>query len=186
MLTIAEHTVDLELLPPAANIIDIGCRGFLFTDALTELGHNVYAIDIDDLVGHKYIKGAIADFDGFVEIARFQDPQATRIDKRAPQSASSVPCMTLKTFSMKCNIEMWDLIKIDVEGAEYEIIMSLEKAPAKQLSIEFHLHTGIYKMHEVDLMIDKLKSLGYAAVQHDYTSQHGVGFNYWDSLFILK
>lgn len=183
---IAEHTVDLSLLEPGADVLDIGCRGFQFTDALTEKGFRVFAIDVDDLVGHKYIKGAIADFDGFVGIERFQDPQATRIKKTSEPGGAQVQCMTLKTFSKNCGVDFWGLIKIDVEGSEYEIIMSLDKAPAKQLSIEFHLHTGIYKMHEVELMVDKLKSLGYEAVQHIHEARHCAGYNFWDSLFILK
>jgi hypothetical protein len=183
---IAEHTVDLSLLEPGDNVLDIGCRGFQFTDILTSKGFNVFAIDIDDLVGHKYIKGAIADFDGVVGIERFQDPQATRIIKDPPPGMPTIQSMTLKTFSKNCDIDMWGLIKIDVEGAEYGIVMSLDKAPAKQLSIEFHLHTGVYKMHEVELMVDKLKSLGYEAVQHVYEPRHCAGSNYWDSLFILK
>lgn len=184
---ISEHTVDLDLLEPGADVLDIGCRGFQFTDEMMAKGFKVFAIDIDDLTdGHKYIKGAIADFDGIVGIERFQDPQATRIMKNPSPGIPTIQCMTLKTFSKNCNIDMWGLIKIDVEGAEYEIIMSLDKAPAKQLSIEFHLHTGIYKMHEVELMVDKLKSLGYEAVQHVYETRHCAGYSYWDSLFILQ
>jgi len=78
------------------------------------------------------------------------------------------------------------VIKIDIEGSEYEVIMSLEKAPAKQLSIEFHLHTGVYGHYEMTMMEDKLKALGYYPAQHERTSEHGAGFNYWDSLWILK
>ncbi len=184
--SVSEHSIDLSILPEKANIIDIGCRGFQFTDAMIALGHNVFAIDIDDLVGHKYIKGAIADFDGFVEVERFQDVQATRINKKAVLGGSAVQCMTIETFSKKCKILFWDLIKMDVEGAEYEIIMSLTKAPAKQLSIEFHLHTGIYKDHEMRMMEDKLKGLGYMAATHEYEAKYCAGYNYWDSLFILK
>lgn len=186
METIAEHTVDLSLLELGADVLDIGCRGFEFTDTLLSKGYNVFAIDIDDFVGRKYVKGAIADFDGIVGIERFQDPQATRILKNPPPGMPTIQCMTLKTFSKNCNVDMWGLIKIDVEGAEYPIIMSLDKAPAKQLSIEFHLHTGIYKQHEVDLMLEKLKSLGYEAVQHVYEARYCAGFNYWDSCFVLK
>ena len=75
---------------------------------------------------------------------------------------------------------------MDVEGAEYDIIMGLDYVPATQLSIEFHLHTGIYQQHEIDQMVDKLKGLGYGVASHEYTSEHGSGFNYWSSLFILK
>ena len=179
---IAEHSVDLSLLPEKANILDIGCFGFAFTDAMRALGHTVFPVDIQ-LLDKEYFHCAISDYIGFCNAKMIgNDLQATRMVR----ASSGIPCWTLEAFSDNQNIPFWDLIKIDVEGSEYEIIMSLSKAPAKQLSIEFHLHTQVYGQIEMRMMEDKLKALGYEAVSHDYTAQHGAGFNYWDSLFILK
>lgn len=186
---IAEHSVDLSLLPDKANILDLGCRGFLFTNELRRLGYNVEAVDIDDLFNPsgdndwtKYEQMAICGFDGVVGIERSNDPQATKIG----HGSEKVQCMTLSTFSKFKNILFWDLIKIDIEGSEYEVIMSLTEPPARQLSIEFHLHTKIYGEAQVKEMEDKLVSLGYYPAKHDKTSEHGCGQNYWDSLWILK
>lgn len=178
---IAEHLVDIELLPIRAKILDLGCRGFQFTSALRSMGHWVIPVDIDVLDHKEYFRCAISDFDGLCGLSRSFDAQATKIDKMS----NGIDCYKLESFSKMMKVDFWDLIKYDIEGAEYESIMTLNNAPAAQLSIEFHLHTGIYKQHEVDLMIDKLKSLGYRIASHEYTSQHGSGFNYWDSLFIL-
>lgn len=185
---IHEHSVCTSLLPDGANILDIGCRGFLFRDYFDHLGHKVVAVDADPgLAIRKYVNCAISDFNGNVFLIRNSDPQATSISKKLPpEGATAIECFTLDTFSNGCSISFWDLIKIDVEGSEYEIIMSLEKAPAKQLSIEFHLHTGVYGHHEVTMMEDKLLALGYFPVKHDMTEAHGAGRNYWDSLWILK
>lgn len=178
---IFEHSVDLSLLPPVANVLDIGCRNFQFTDYMRELGHKVTPIDIDDFPDKTYYRLAITGKDGRVGIHRNNDPQATRVT-----DGDELLSMTIDTFSNSVGIEVWHLIKIDVEGAEYDIIMNLKKAPAKQLSIEFHLHTGIYTQKEMKEMEDKLRKLGYEFVQHELTSRHGAGYNYWDSLFILK
>jgi len=190
---IHEHSVETSLLPERAKILDIGCRGFLFSDKMEKEGHIVWPIDIDYLGIRKYVRAAVSDYDGIAEIVRNSDPQATCIRKAgihekftSDNFSDFVYCYTLKTISEAVGIPFWDLIKIDVEGSEYEIIMSLEKAPAKQLSIEFHLHTGKYGQHEMDLMVDKLKALGYRAAKHELTNEHGAGFNHWDSLFILK
>jgi hypothetical protein len=186
---IAEHSVDLSLLSEKANILDLGCRGFLFTNELRRLGHNVEAVDIDDLFNPTgdnkwthYDQMAITGFDGVVGIERNNDPQATKIG----HGSEKVQCMTLATFSKFKNILFWDLIKIDIEGSEYEVIMSLTEPPAKQLSIEFHLHTGIYGDAQVKEMEDKLLSLGYFPAKHDKYPAHGLSPNYWDSLFILQ
>lgn len=178
---IHEHSVRLDLLPEKANILDLGCRSFTWTNALRELGHKVTPVDIDDFPNETYYKVAITGKDGRVGIHRNNDPQATRV-----KEGTELLSMTLETFSNSLGIEFWDLIKIDVEGSEYEIIMSLKKAPAKQLSIEFHLHTGIYTQKDMREMEDKLRSLGYEPADHRLTSAHGAGYNYWNSLFLLK
>ena len=179
---IAEHSVDLDLLQKESKVLDIGCRGFLFTDEMTRLGYNVFPVDIDQLPENRpYYRVAITDYDGKCGIHYENDKQATRI-----KEGTEASCFTLESFSSACGVDVWDLIKIDIEGAELQVIQSLKKAPAKQLSIEFHLHTGIYGVNEVRLMEAKLSALGYQTVSHEMTAQHGAGMNYWDSLFILK
>ena len=184
--TIAEHSFAQSLLPYlGANILDVGCRGFEFAKSLKSFGCKVYCIDADKLEDGPYEMIALSDFDGTGYLVKSDDKQATRLQKQ-PITEYEIHCATLKTISVFYGVDLWDLIKLDIEGSEYEVIMSLDKAPAKQLSIEFHLHTGVYGQAEMAMMEDKLKALGYEFVKHDYTSQHGVGFNYWDSLFVLK
>jgi len=177
-----EHNVCLEILPEKAKILDIGCRGFGFTNHFRQAGHEVTAVDIDDLgVDQPYRRVAIWDRIGLVGIQNHKDPQATKVC-----AGMDIESTTLHEFSNKLDIKQWDLIKIDVEGAELQIINSLCWAPAKQLSIEFHLHTGIYADSTLYLLVKKLEKLGYEAVSHEKTSQHGCGLNYWSSLFVLK
>lgn len=184
MITVAEHTFEETLLPDCANILDLGCRGFVFADELTRLGHWVCCVDADELPGGKhYWKIAITNYNGYCEVIPNKDPQGFRIGKK---SSDGLKCCTLPMFSNWNDVDFWDLIKIDIEGSEYEVIMSLTEPPAKQLSIEFHLHTKIYGDAQVKEMEDKLLSLGYFPAKHDKTSAHGMGLNYWDSLFILK
>jgi hypothetical protein len=178
---IAEHSVDLDLLPEKAKILDLGCRGFLFTDELRRLGHNVLAVDCDKLEREDYFQIAISNKVGRVGIKRSNDPQATMIVE-----GSEVMCMDLKMLMLTARVEFFDLIKMDVEGAEYEVIMSMDRPYANQLSWEAHLRTGVYTMKEVDQMVSKLISLGYTPVKFELTKMHGLAANYWDNLFILK
>lgn len=181
IVSIHEHSVDLDLLPPDGNILDIGCRGFLFTNYFRHNGFKVIAVDIDELEEETYLRCAIAGRTGMVGIKRTNDPQATSITK-----GDDIDSFNLHDFTEASGIHQWDLIKMDIEGAEYEVIMSLYKPVAKQLSIEFHLHTGVYGVEQMAEMYDKLLSLGYEAVKHEMTSEHGAGLNFWNSLFILK
>ena len=48
METVYEHTFEPGLLPDKALILDLGCRGFLFTNEMRSRGHIVAAVDCDD------------------------------------------------------------------------------------------------------------------------------------------
>lgn len=182
MKIIAEHKVDLKLLPERANILDLGCRGFEFTNYFRLKGHSVYPVDIDELdTDEKYFRVGITDINGKMGVQKSNDPQATTLTQ-----GNDIVVYTLETFSALNGINKWDLIKMDVEGSEFNIIMGMTRPMATQLSIEFHLHTGVYSEIGMQLMERQLKALGYEIVSHELTNQHGAGFNYWDSLFILK
>ncbi len=171
-----------------AKVLDAGCRNFEFAKALKSHRCKVWCIDADRFEveeGCFYHMVALSDFVGTGYLVKSDDKQATRIQKQ-PATNYEIQCTTLKALSVYYDVEFFDLIKLDIEGSEFEVIMSLDKAPAKQLSIEFHLHTGIYGQHEMTMMEDKLKALGYEAIQHEYTEQYGAGKNYWNSLFVLK
>lgn len=186
--TVAEHSFIPSLFTIGTKVLDAGCRGFQFAKEMERFKCRVWCIDADKIEVDEmgmYDMLALSDFTGSGYLVKSDDKQATRIQKQ-PVTDYIVPCTTLKSLSVFYGVDFWDLIKLDIEGSEYEVIMSLEKAPAKQLSIEFHLHTGIYGHNEMTMMEDKLKALGYDFVQHEATERYGAGKNYWDSLFVLK
>lgn len=181
---IAEHAVCLDELRKPANILDLGCRDFQFCTYFDKRGDFVVPVDIDPKLegDRQYLNMAITDYTGVCGIKRSSDAQATRMS--LVLGDEMVNCTTLEAMMANLNIPYFDLIKSDIEGAEYEMIMSLSKAPAKFLSVEFHCHTGAYTQTEVGKMVAKLHLLGYKTVTHELTSQHGAGVNYWSSLFM--
>lgn len=187
--TIAEHTIATNLLPEKANILDLGCRGFLFSNELRRRGHNIVSVDCDWLdSGYPYHQIAISDSIGEVWLYKNSDPQATGIKNEKGKhidSRETVPCTTLQEFSKSVGIEFWDAIKIDVEGSEFEIIMSLQVPPATQISVEFHHHCG-QSIMDISNMVEHLRKLGYNPVKHELSKQHGGIWNFWSSLFILR
>lgn len=178
MITVAEHSFDETLISVGSAILDIGCRGFEFTNFFRSRGCKVLAIDCDLLIGD-YVQCAVV---GDSSIQRYiqysNDPQGTKV-VTTPNN-TPVESVTIQQLGY------FDLIKMDCEGSEYEIIMSLTEAPAKQISVEFHLHTGIYTGKEIKEMEDRLLVLGYFPMKHDMSHQHGAGLNYWDSLFVMN
>lgn len=188
--TIAEHSVDVDRLKRGSKILDLGCRGFLFADEMRRRCYEVYTVDVDPKIKNDdpyHHQIAIAGENGTCCVFYTSDPQATKIKKsNIPLDGFDVPMITLQEFSKKVDVKYWDVIKIDIEGTEYEVIMNMEKPIADQLSIEFHLHTGAYGELEMLLMEDKLTRLGYYPIQHEKTRMHGLSYNYWNSLFVLK
>lgn len=80
---------------------------------------------------------------------------------------------------------IWDAIKLDCEGAEYDILLGFDRPWAKQVSVEFHEHTVKPPQGYYERML-KVMGQWYDVFQMERTSQHGCGFNYWDVLFVRK
>jgi len=171
---ISEHSVDLSLLPNSAVILDGGCRGFGFTDYFRALGHNVHAVDIDTLDRQDYIRCAIGLKDGKCSVNYTNDPQATNTKEGND----------IDVYSIKSLHDSYDLIKLDIEGDEYEILKHSEHPMAKQLSIEFHAHCGKQTKEQLDELLTYLST--WYDISATWESRHGAGFNYWDVLFIAK
>lgn len=70
-----------------------------------------------------------------------------------------VRCVSID--SLVSQFGKFDLIKIDVEGAEYEIIDSLDHIDAEQICLEFHDHCTHYTKQDTQDRIRKIVSLGY-------------------------
>lgn len=179
---IAEHTVNMAILRKPANILDLGCLGFEFCNYFDRRGDFVIPVDIQELHSKRpYLRIAVTGRNGLVGITPSLDAQAVRINHEG--TGELITAMTLEKLCEEAKVPYFDLIKMDIEAAEYEVIMSLTKAPAKQLSIEMHLHCGQTEQ-QVEEMVSKLVELGYTIVQHEKTARHGLAPNYWDTLAI--
>lgn len=193
---IAEHSVDMDLLPERGNILDAGCRGFGFSNWFNLAGHRVFTVDADPYVqpngglnSQNHYNVAITNYTGNCYLVRSSDPQATKIEPMISEEFAivrgSTPCYTLKELTRTLSVGYWDLIKLDIEGSEREVLMSMDKPYARQLSIEFHAHCA-YDLETIDRLVAKLEGIGYIAIQHKIERRHGLGLNAWDSLFVLK
>lgn len=61
-------------------------------------------------------------------------------DREAGKSAMALPVKRLSTIMQRLNHERIDLLKMDIEGAEYEVIEDIvsSRVPVMQVLIEFH------------------------------------------------
>jgi hypothetical protein len=185
---IAEHSVDLDLLTGGI-CIDVGCRGFQFSEAMRDMGLEVHAYDIEEMTppeGIRFGQVAILDRCGWAKYIDTKDQQAKYIS----DSGIDVECRDINNIIELLHSETGksiDVIKIDAEGSEYFILphLSARELP-RQLSIEFHMHAHqqLHYQYYEKCMENLLKY--YEPVQHELTQAHGAGWNYWDSLFIRR
>jgi FkbM family methyltransferase len=183
--TFCDHTIDVDLLDGGV-CIDAGCRGFEFSVAMRDLGLEVYAFDLEDMIaphGIRYIKAAILDKSGEVMYVDTHDQQAKYI---SDEGTIKVMATTLNDLYNIIGDNI-DVLKMDVEGSEYFVFSDSEFQPIpKQISLEFHRHSQpkIHAKYYLRCMTNILKD--YSIIQHEYYQAHGCGFSYWDSLFIRK
>ena len=178
--TFHDHTLQTSLLKTGATVLDVGCRGFEFGNALREQYQaQVYEVDIDDLGGGQpYYRCGIAHQDGWGDVDTNQDPLARRLVK-----GRKIPVYTIQSFGNIVGVHYWDVNKLDCEGAEYGILWHLTKPPATQLTVEFHQHTDARRSPEFMLALMTKLGQWYEIKRHRL---YGQQMNYWDTLFVLR
>ncbi len=115
-------------------------------------------------VMHEY---GIADFDGFVSFSPPENPDHvshTILDRPSTKdNAIEVSVKKLETIMESLGHSAIDVLKMDIEGAEYAVIKNIESTDIrpKQILIEFHHRfpgVGIEKTKEA---IEIIKKMGY-------------------------
>jgi FkbM family methyltransferase len=115
-------------------------------------------------VMHNY---GIATFDGEAFFNPPENPDHishTLLDRSSTKAnAISVPVKKLSTIMKELGHDQIDILKMDIEGAEYEVIKDISKSGIRprQILVEFHHRfpgVGIKRSNEA---IDRLRSMGY-------------------------
>jgi FkbM family methyltransferase len=123
----------------------------------------------------------IAGFDG---TATFHPPENpthvshTLLAKGEPASgAFEVPVFRLKTIMDKLGHDRIDILKMDVEGAEYGVLEDVlgSDIPIAQILIEFHHHRPEVSLATTQKAIDQLERAGFRAF---HESRSGYEFSF--------
>lgn len=163
---IHSHSVNTELLTEGGYVLDLGCRDFIFTQHM--LNRNMKVISLDPYKGievpeglenhpnliflnkacvgikkeekvhyHEYNDWGANSIFNLIE---HNNSQYNEIDKY------EVGVTTIPEIMEEFKIEKFELIKIDIEGSEYEILLNFPKNCTKQISVEFHDWLGLNPM----------------------------------------
>ena len=203
LVTEGEHT----FIEPRknANVLDVGCRSFSFTNAMLKRGCNIYAIepDIDvkviDDIRLRRVALVSREHAGkdqtLIKWSTGEGNHLASIRGERPRShvKQSTPCESIVDVTREFDVRCWDVVKLDCEGAEYEILLDWPGLISRQITVEFHEHTGANPGGEATYKkIIKHLSQWYDVVQHVKGPMYTNGrlmckaINYWDSLFVLK
>lgn len=173
-------------------IVDVGC-GYMaeFSQSLIEK-YNLKAYGVDPTLKHKphlleieakhggkfkHIQVAITKENGKISFNETLDNESGSILKDHKNilhdsiRTYEVESMNLPTLLNHLNLSEVDLLKLDLEGAEFELLNNITEEdikPFKQIFIEFHhLAVKSYTKKDTLRMVNKIKSLGFKSFSLD-------------------
>jgi len=188
---IDNHSVATDLLRGGA-VLDAGARGFRFSRWFAERGHKVYAFDpAPDIENLRitnlnfYRMGLVGTGKpGDWHLVQCDDPEASYLKRgEADHFIATTDIQGIMSF---CRIQMFDVVKLNVEGAEYDILESWPGPIARQVVVSFHEHTGRGRGREgCDLLVERMRQW-YDVPVHQWERRYCCSENYWDTLFTLR
>lgn len=190
LVTIDEHSFDSSLLTKDSLVLDAGCRGFGFAKWLSEnIGCYIECVDADPEIDPPTVKGMsfvnAVITDSYKETLKFYSFGNGTGSFSEECGSEPGTCKVFEVETFKIN-PFWDLIKLDIEGGEYDILMNMQRPISRQLSVEFHEHTRAKRGEEFIQKLFIHLSQWYEIIGANKEHRHGCGANYWDVLFKLK
>lgn len=116
-----------------------------------------------EFVFHAY---GVADFDGHAKFLPPANPahvSHTLVERQTPWPAIEVPVRRLSSVMKELGHDRIDLLKMDIEGAEYGVLKDLLRCgiPVQQLLVEFHHRWPEIGVEKTRQAIRDLNSAGY-------------------------
>lgn len=194
--TIAEHTIQTPELGP---VLEIGCRNFDFAKAMAARGHTVHVFDpgrnivppkSDKIIFHNAAvvptgrEGTKAYVDHGNGTGNFIQEYQSNMPH--PCEVYDVRCISIERAASVLGTGRFGIIKLDCEGAEYDILAQWPGPICDQVTVEFHQHCAP-KGHEKYTEIIAQMHKWYELKQHQTSVRHCISTpNYWDSLWVLN
>lgn len=195
------HTIDVDRLPHQADVLDVGCRGFGFAKDILRLCHDARVIALDPapdvldpcILGCEYMSLALVGDNrgraGFAHYSNGDGDFLTEATSYYDAQMMHVSCVNISHLMSMHDIDRWDVVKIDCEGAEFQVLENWPGPIADQISVEFHDWQDSVKRDGdyYKTLFETLGKFGYRVIQHELSDISGRGaVGHWDSLLVLS
>jgi hypothetical protein len=119
-------------------------------------------------------------------LIKTDDPSADYVSDEYKQPCTYIQSHTITELMEMFGIKQFDLVKLNIEGAEFEILDEWPGSIARQIVVSLHEHTQARRGRaECDRLIAKMGQW-YNVFNVVWEKKYGCSENYWDLVFILK
>ena len=190
-----DHHFYQGVLRPSSLVLDLGLHKGQFSKfVISEYGCFVIGLEANPCLFErlelfpkgKFLNFAVNNLDSPVVFNVSNNPEASSVLEEMAQSFGAsvqvtVPGITLDSLFEKYSITQVDLLKVDIEGSEFDMLMVVSKetlAKVAQITVEFHLKAGSpdFSLKRLLLICQRLRSHGFRVFFMDR--------NYTDVLFL--
>jgi hypothetical protein len=190
-----DHHFYQGVLRPSSLVLDLGLHKGQFSKfVISEYGCFVIGLEANPCLFErlelfpkgKFLNFAVNNLDSPVVFNVSNNPEASSVLEEMAQSFGAsvqvtVPGITLDSLFEKYSITQVDLLKVDIEGSEFDMLMAVSKetlAKVAQITVEFHLKAGSadFSLKRLLLICQRLRSHGFCVFFMDR--------NYTDVLFL--
>jgi FkbM family methyltransferase len=151
-----------------ALVQNFGCSIVMFDPSPT--GMETMAKLENKIPQFKFFPVALTDHCGTIKLAPPQNAdEGSWFAQTGDKASLEVSCVDLRTLMSRNGHDHVDLLKIDIEGAEYGVLDDLLKnrIPVKQVLVEFHhgILPGVRRGDSIRAIL-KMATAGYSLINH--------------------
>lgn len=178
LTTIRNHTIYLPAIRKNGVVLDLGAHKGEFSIAMSKkFGSSCYLIEanpelfdqIQVTENNQKFNYAISGEDKPIQFFIGDNAEASSIKKTSDNinEVVTIDGIRLDTFISRCGLNQIDLLKMDIEGAEFDLFNTIDEKTLlsiRQITVEFHDWVlGNYS--EVVSLRKRLKKLGFVSVK---------------------
>ena len=216
MKNIQGHTIDIDNVTENGWILNLGSRNFSkdvsFDEVMLDKGLNVISVDpykninINNKIKNNpkfhFLNKACVGIKNSKNMLYYEyrdaganslyNKNATHVLVQNKPSdfikSYEVETITISDIMKQFDVQQFDIIKMDIEGGEYDILLNFPKKCTKQLTVEFHDWLGLNPFsdnEEFYNLIENTTLFDYNVIIKNKTTMSGL-YTYSDILYVLK